>query len=210
MINARKLSVCPVSIILVLEGTPEENGIKNYSTFSGDTLDTNLIWQNGMNLTEPYNYITTICLNYANPKCVPEGYTQLSITALQLADPWLTVTEDEYFDMKRRLANEMIEKCLEVTKVDFRDRIVELEVETPVTVAHYVGAWKGSIYGYSHSMDDHAVARKQMSGAEDFIEGLAFAGAHAISGDGMGPAITNGQAAAKAIHDDLARKEAAK
>ncbi|MBQ2568686.1 MAG: NAD(P)/FAD-dependent oxidoreductase, partial [Clostridia bacterium] len=210
MINARKLSVCPVSIILVLEGTPEENGIKNYSTFSGDTLDTNLIWQNGMNLTEPYNYITTICLNYANPKCVPEGYTQLSITALQLADPWLTVTEDEYFDMKRRLANEMIEKCLEVTKVDFRDRIVELEVETPVTVAHYVGAWKGSIYGYSHSMDDHAVARKQMPGAEDFIEGLAFAGAHAISGDGMGPAITNGQAAAKAIHDDLARKEAAK
>ena len=79
-----------------------------------------------------------------------------------------------------------------------------------MTVAHYVGAWKGSIYGYSHSMDDHAVARKQMSGAEDFIEGLAFAGAHAISGDGMGPAITNGQAAAKAIHDDLARKEAAK
>ncbi|MBQ6444981.1 MAG: hypothetical protein IJI95_01265 [Clostridia bacterium] len=163
-----------------------------------------------MNLTEPYNYITTICLNYANPKCVPEGYTQLSITALHLVEPWLTVTEDEYFDMKRRLANEMIEKCLEVTKVDFRDRIVELEVETPVTVAHYVGAWKGSIYGYSHSMDDHAVARKQMPGAEDFIEGLAFAGAHAISGDGMGPAITNGQAAAKAIHDDLARKGAAK
>lgn len=210
MINARKLSVCPVSIILVLEGTPEENGITNYSTFSGDTLDTNAIWQNGLDLSEPFNYITTICLNYANPKCVPEGYTQLSITALHLVEPWLTVTEDEYFDMKRRLANEMIEKCLEVTKVDFRDRIVELEVETPVTVAHYVGAWKGSIYGYSHSMDDHAVARKQMPGAEDFIEGLTFAGAHAISGDGMGPAITNGQAAAKAIHDDLARKGAAK
>ena len=53
MINARRLSVCPVSIIMVIEGTPEENGITNYSTFSGDTLDTNVIWQNGLNLTEP-------------------------------------------------------------------------------------------------------------------------------------------------------------
>lgn len=210
MINARRVSVCPVSIIMVVEGTPEENGIKNYSTFSSDTLDTNKIWENGQNLTEPYNYITTICLNYANPDCVPEGYTQLSITSLQLVNAFESITEDEYFDLKRRLADEMIEKCIEVTGVDFRDRIAEIEVETPMTVSHYLGAWKGSIYGYSHSMDDHAVARKLMPGAEDFIEGLTFAGAHAISGDGMGPAITNGQAAAKAIHDDLERKGAAK
>ena len=88
MVNGRALSVCPVSIIMVLEGRPEELGITNYSTFSGDTMDTNEIWENYKNLSEPYNYITTICLNYANPNCVPDGYTQLSITALPLNDPY--------------------------------------------------------------------------------------------------------------------------
>jgi len=208
MINARELSVCPVSIIMLIEGTPEENGITNYSTFSGDTLDTNVIWENYQELDTPYDYITTICLNIANPN-LPKDVTQLSITALPLVKPFESLTEDEYFDFKRRMAEEMIEKQIAVTGVDYRNKIIEIEVTTPVTIAHYVGAWKGSIYGYSHSMDDHAVARKLMPGAEDFIEGLAFAGAHAISGDGMGPAITNGQAAAKAVHDaELAKEEA--
>ena len=208
MVNGRALSVCPVSIIMVLEGRPEELGITNYSTFSGDTMDTNEIWENYKNLSEPYNYITTICLNYANPNCVPDGYTQLSITALPLNDPFAEVTEESYFDFKRRLANEMIEKYLRHTGVpDFRDKIVEIEVETPMTVAHYVGAWKGSIYGYSHSLSDHAVARLQMKEEDKFIEGLEFAGAHGMSGDGMGPQITNGRAAAKAIREDKERKE---
>ena len=211
MVNGRTLSVCPVSVILVLEGKPEELGITNYSTFSGDTMDTNEIWKNYQNLTEPYNYITTICLNHANPHCVPEGYTQLSITALPLNQPFADVKEEDYHALKRRLANEMIETYLRHTGIpDFRDKIVEIEVETPMTVAHYVGAWKGSIYGYSHSLSDHAVARLQMKEKDHFIEGLEFAGAHGMSGDGMGPQITNGRAAAKAIREDKEKKEAAK
>ena len=91
------------------------------------------------------------------------------------------------------------------------DRITEIEVTTPMTVAHYVGAWKGNIYGYLHSMEDHAVARLQMKEKDHFIEGLEFAGAHGMSGDGMGPQITNGRAAAKAVREDLEKKkEAAK
>lgn len=210
MINARRLSVCPVSVMLILEGAPEENGITNYSTFSGETMDTNAIWENYSNLTEPYNYITTICLNLANPTCTPEGYTQLSITALVPVKPFETVKEEEYHDLKRRLANEMMESCIKVTGVDFRSRIAEIEVSTPMTIAHYVGAWKGSIYGYSHSMDDHVVARLQMQEEERFIKGLFFAGAHGISGNGMSPQITNGRAAAKAILEDMAKKEASK
>ena len=210
MINNRKLSVVPVSVIMVIEGTPEENGITNYSTFSGSTMDTNMIWENYSNITEAYNYITTICLNYANPT-LPEGYTQLSITALVPSKPFESVKEEEYFDLKRRLASEMIDECIKITKVDFRNRITEIEVTTPMTVAHYVGAWKGNIYGYLHSMEDHVVARLQMKEKDHFIEGLEFAGAHGMSGDGMGPQITNGRAAAKAVREDLEKKkEAAK
>ncbi len=209
-VNGRALSLTPVSVIAVLEGTPKENGLENYSTFSGTTMDTNEIWRNYSNLTEPYNYITTICLNYANPNCVPEGYTQISITALVPNDPFLGVKEEEYHALKRRLANEMMEEYIKISGIDFRKNIVEIEVTTPMTIAHYVGAWKGSIYGYLHSLKDHAVARLQMKEEDHFIEGLEFAGAHGMSGDGMGPAVTNGRAAAKGIKEDLEKKEAAK
>lgn len=49
MINGRRLSVCPVSVMMMIEGTPEENGFYNYSTFSGETMDTNKIWENYSN-----------------------------------------------------------------------------------------------------------------------------------------------------------------
>lgn len=185
-VNGNRLSVCPVSVMLILEGTPEENGITNYNTFSGDTMDTNAIWRNNCNLTEPYNFLTTVCLNYANPDCVPAGYTHLSITNLVPVDPFLDVKEEEYYDLKRRLANEMMEQYIKIGGVDFRGRIAEIEVSTPMTISHYVGAWKGSIYGYSHSMDNHVVAKKTMMAEDHFIDGLEFAGAHAVAGDGQG------------------------
>lgn len=206
MINGRRLSVCPVSVMMMIEGEPEENGFYNYSTFSGETMDTNKIWENYSNLVEPYNYITTICLNYANPDNIPDGYTQVSITALVPVSAFKGVKKEDYLDLKRRLAGEMMERYIqEVSHVDFRDRISEIEISTPMTISHYVGAWKGSIYGYSHSMDDHVVARLQMINEDKFIDGLEFAGAHAIDGDGMGPQITNGRAAAKFVLDDMAR-----
>ncbi len=206
-VNGRSLSVSPVSVMMLLEGTPEELGIKDYNIFSGDTMDTDEIWEN-YHTAGPYRYLTSICLNLANPGCAPEGFTQFSITALPLADAFLGVKEEDYFALKHRLAKEMIGEYEKITGTNLHDHIVEIEVETPVTVAHYVGAWKGSIYGYSHSLDDHAVARLQMKEEDHFIRGLEFAGAHAISGNGMGPAVTNGRAAAKAILEDLAAKEA--
>lgn len=111
--------------------------------------------------------------------------------------------------MKRRLAEEMMDEYIKISGVDFKGRISEIEIATPMTISHYVGAWKGSIYGYSHSLDDHAVARLQMKEEDHFIDGLEFAGAHGMSGDGMGPQITNGRAAAKAVWEDIEKKKEA-
>ncbi len=198
MINGRKLSVCPVSVMMMLKGTPQELGIEDYSVFSGDSLDTDKLWSEDKKLGG-YSYLTTICMNMANPEAVPEGYTQLSITTLPLVDGFLDLKEEDYLALKRQFAEDFIANYEEKTGARIRDKIVEIEVSTPVTISHYVGAWKGSIYGYTHSVSDHAVARLQMAGDEDFISGLAFNGAAGVSGDGMGPAVTNGRAAAKYI-----------
>jgi 2-isopropylmalate synthase len=114
----------------------------------------------------------------------------------------------------RMLVSELAGKASLISKaatlgVNLLDHVLECVIETPMTIAHYTGAWNGCIYGYAHTMEDHIVARLQTAEAERFIEGLEFAGAHAISGDGMGPAVTNGRKAAKNVLDDIAaRKEA--
>ena len=80
-------------------------------------------------------------------------------------------------------------------------------VETPISIAHYVGSYMGSIYGYRHTMDNHAAAREEMDKDEHFIAGLAFAGAHEVVGDGMSPAISNGiKGAYDIINEDKRRK----
>ena len=101
--------------------------------------------------------------------------------------------------MKRKNAEHFIDVESKRLGVNLREHILEIVIEAPPTISHYTGAYQGSIYGYMHTMDDHIVARLQMGESENFIQGLSFAGAHQISGDGMGPAVTNGRTGAKII-----------
>ena len=209
MVNGRRLSLTAFSVIMILDRTAEELGIKDYSIFKGDTMDTDALYKDLAGLG-PYRYLTCICHNLANPDATPEGTCSFSITTLPRVDGWKTVGADEYDEVKHRVARQMIDDLSAYLGVDLLDHILEIVIETPMTIAHYTGAWNGCIYGYAHTMEDHIVARLQTAEAEKFIEGLEFSGAHQISGDGMGPQITNGRKAAKNVLDDIAKKEAAK
>ena len=200
LVNAKQLSLTPLSVYLILEGTPEELGFTSYCTISSDTMDTAELFENLGQLGQPYRYLTSVCLNLANPECVPQGYTQFSITVLPRIDVFSGVKEEEYYSLKRKLADELIGTFLRQTGVpDFRNRIVEIEVGTPMTASRYFGAFKGCVYGYLHSMSDHVVARTLAGKKEHFIKGLVFAGAHCADGDGLAPALTNGTNAAKEV-----------
>ena len=210
MINGRRLSVTSASVSMVLDDTPENLGLRDYNLFSSEDMDLDQIFFKEGTTTGPYRYLTSICLDLANPNATPKGMCQFSITYLPLADGFLEIEEDDYYDFKRRMAKQMIDEYEKVSGINIHDHIAEIEIVTPISISHYVGAWKGSIYGYSHSIDDHAVARLQMKDSEHFIDGLEFAGAHSISGNGMGPAVTNGRAAAKAVMEDMAKKGGAR
>ena len=208
MVNGRRLSLTAFSVILILDKTAEELGIKDYSVFRGTTMDTDACYAELKGLG-PYHYITCICHNLANPDATPAGTCSYSITTLPQVDGWKTVKAEDYDKVKHQVANQLIEYMNEYLGFDLRDHVLECVIETPMTVAHYTGAWNGCIYGYAHTMDDHIVARLQTAEEEKFIEGLEFSGAHQISGDGMGPAVTNGRKAAKNVLDDIKKKEAA-
>ena len=208
-VNGKRIGLTAFSVILILDKPAEELNIHDYSIFRGDTMDTVELYKNLAGLG-PYRYLTCICHNYANPDATPKGTCSFSITTLPRVDGWKTVTADEYDRVKHEVAKQMIDDMSRYYGVNLFDHILEIVIETPMTVAHYTGMWNGCIYGYAHTMQDHMVARLQTAEAEKFFEGLEFAGAHQIAGDGMGPQITNGRKAAKNVLDDMKKKEAAK
>ena len=208
MVNGRRLSLTAFSVILILDKSAEELGIKDYSVFRGETMDTDACYAELKGLGS-YHYVTCICHNIANPDATPEGMCSYSITTLPQVHGWKTVKAEDYDRVKHEVANQLIDFMNKYLGFDLRDHVLECVIETPMTVAHYTDAWNGCIYGYAHTMDDHIVARLQTAEEEKFIEGLEFSGAHQISGDGMGPAVTNGRKAAKNVLDDLAKKKEA-
>jgi prolycopene isomerase len=209
VVNGKRISLTAFSVILILDKPAEELGIRDYSIFYGDTMDTEVLYENLAGLG-PYRYLTCICHNHANPDATPEGTCSFSITTLPRVDGWKTVTADEYDRVKHEVAKQMIDDMSKYYGVNLLDHVLEIVIETPMTVAHYTGMWNGCIYGYAHTMEDHMVARLQTAEEEKFFDGLEFAGAHQIAGDGMGPAVTNGRKAAKNVLDDMKKKEAAK
>ena len=209
MVNARRLSLTAFSVIMILDRPAQELNIHDYSIFRGDTMDTDVLCENLAGLG-PYRYLTCICHNYGNPDVTPEGTCSFSITVLPRVDGWKSVSADDYDRVKHEVAKQLIDDMSAYFGVNLLDHVLEIVIETPMTVAHYTKAWNGCIYGYAHTMQDHIIARLQTGNEERLIQGLEFAGAHAISGDGMGPQVTNGRKAAKNILDDIAAKEAAK
>ena len=209
MINGRRISLTAFSVILILDKTAEELGIRDYSVFRGDTMDTDLLYQDLAGLG-PYRYLTCICHNLANPDATPAGTCSYSITTLPRVDGWKTVKAEDYDRVKHEVAKQMIDDMSAYLGVNLLDHVLECVIETPMTVHHYTGAWNGCIYGFAHTMEDHIVARLQTAEEEHFIDHLEFSGAHQISGDGMGPAVTNGRKAAKNVLDTIKKeKEAA-
>jgi phytoene dehydrogenase-like protein len=209
MVNGRRLSLTAFSVILILDKPAEELNIKDYSIFRGDTMDTDVLYENLAGLG-PYRYLTCICHNYGNPGVTPEGTCSFSVTVLPRVDGWKTVKAEDYDRVKHEVAKQLIDDMSDYFGVNLLDHVLECVIETPMTIAHYTGAWNGCIYGYAHTMEDHIVARLQTAEEEKFIDRLEFAGAHAISGDGMGPAVTNGRKAAKNVLDDIAARKEAK
>ena len=206
-VNAKDVGVSCFSVVMLLDQDYKTLGLKDYSTFyAPEGLDTDKLWENA-GTEGPYKYMTSICTNIAHPKATPEGTCIYSITMLPQAKAWYGVTEENYDEMKRKNAEYFIKMESKRLGIDLKSHIKEIVIESPCTIAHYTGAWNGSIYGYRHMMDDHIVARLQLGDSENYIWGLAFAGAHQISGDGMSPQITNGRKAAKIILDFMAEKE---
>lgn len=199
LVNSRKMNVSTFSLVLRLEGKPENYNIHDYSVFSCDSpMDSDRFFEEGEQLGN-WDYLTTICLNYANPDGVPEGTTSLAITAMPLPEAFFNVDADSYRKVKREIARQMIETVSRRIGADIFGHILDIVIETPMSVYRYMKDYRGGVYGYRHSMSDSIVSRQGVYAKEHYIHGLTWGAAHALTGDGMAVNINNGRIAAKMI-----------
>ncbi len=197
--RARKIGVSCFSVVMLLDKPAEELGIHSYATFlyTGKGRD-DQAYADGKS-EGPYSYMACVCPNILLDDASPKGTCVYSITYLPDGEAFANVNEDNYAEISRKNASFFIEKASKMLGVDLFDHIKEITLETPVSVAHYTGAYLGTIYGYSHSMGATVVARIMKPKLEATIPGLYFVGAHHLDGDGMAPVISSGIHTAAAI-----------
>ena len=204
--NARGLAGRGVSMFLGLNKSHEELGLNDYSYFIYHSLDTKAEFGGMESIENPAQ--VTVCLNAALPDCSPKGTTILYFTSLYFSDFFGDIANEEnYFDIKEKMANCLIDGFEKATGAKIRDCIEEIEVGTPVTYAHYTGAPQGAIYGYLLTGLDNMMPRIMCMYNEKHLPGLHFCGGHAMRGSGFNSSYQSGNLAAKFTLMDM-KKEA--
>ena len=201
-VNSTDLGVSVFSVVLLLDKEAQELGIKDYATFiSPRGLASEFYYQQGLG-DEEWDYLTVVCPNIVHEDASYKGTCLYSITYLPHGSSIQGLSPEQYEEYKRRHVQQFLDAESKRLGVDLRSHIIEIIVETPVTISHYTGAYLGTIYGYRHTMHTNVAARTLTKGDDRFIRGLYFAGAHQLAGDGMAPQIDNGTAAAREALSD--------
>ena len=117
------------------------------------------------------------------------------------------MTEEDYFQIKDRIARECVERYEEVTGCQLQGHIEELVVASPVTWARYLGTPKGDVYGYEPAGWDGMFPRVQSGHHEDYtIQGLRFVGGHGTQMDGYSQAYLSGAEQARYMLLDMKKE----
>ena len=196
-VNARTLGVTLMVVYLGLNKSAEELGITDYSYFIYDKGSTETLYQEATKpLGDSHPAQATVCLNKAIPDCSPPGTSILYITTLFRHETWENVKEEDYFDLKTKFANRLIDDWEKSTGIKIRHAIEEIEVASPATFCHYTKVVNGVIYGYENDVWDSVMARLQSMNHEKYIGGLEFAGGFSMQGHGYSSSLASGRIAA--------------
>lgn len=202
-VNSTDIGVSVFSLVLLLDKEAKDLGIEDYATFYAPTgMDSEKTFASSKG-NEDWDYLTSVCPNVLHEDASPKGTCLYSITFLPLGSSIKDLSLEEYEAYKQKHIERFLEMESKRLGFNLKDHILEIIVETPLTISHYTGAYMGSIYGYRHTMHTHVAARTLQEGDDHFIDGLYFAGAHQLSGDGMAPQIAHGLSAAKQVLDDI-------
>lgn len=204
-INARRHGISTFVVYMGLDATAEELGLKDYSYFICNTMNTEELYEALYDLKTP-NVQATICLNNAIPDCSPPGTCIISITSAFLPGAWDDVKPEDYFTIKNKIAEDLIDVFEKATGAPIKEHIEEIEVATPQTISRFTRAYNGVVYGYEPDSWDSIVPRLAMMNDDKHIEGLEFGGGHGRRAHGYSSSLKDGQTAAFLTLQDLQKK----
>ena len=146
------------TVCLLLDCDYKELNITTYSTFmSLKSLDSRECFDN-YNSMGPYNFMTVVCPNIVHEDASLKGTSIIDITTLPDPQAWnKVVSEENYFDIKRDVAKDLIDAVNKMFNINLYEHIKEIVIQSPISIAHYTGSYNGAIYGYTHNMKDHVV-----------------------------------------------------
>jgi prolycopene isomerase len=204
-INARKHAVSTFVVYMGLDASAEELGLEDYSYFIYKNMDTDELYESLKKLETP-KVQATICLNSAIPDCSSPGTCILSITTAYLPGVWDNVKPEEYFKLKNKFAEELIDNFEKATGISIKEHIEEIEVATPQTFARYTGTYNGVVYGYEPDPWDSFIPRLMSMNDEKHIEGLEFCGGFGKRCHGYSSALKDGETAGLLTLQDLIKR----
>lgn len=204
--NSRVLGARGFSIFLGLNQSAKDIGLEDYSYFIYHTLDSNKEYKNMSTINN--NSSVAIVLNNAIPSCSSKGTTLMNLTSLFFGDVFSkNVTEENYFSLKEKIAEDIIDTFEVATGISIRPYIEEIEISTPVTYARYGGHPDGVIYGYKATGLDNLLPRIMNMDNENYISNLRFCGGFDVRLLGYSSTYLSGKLAAKLTLKDMKGEE---
>lgn len=196
--NARTLGARGLCLYLGLNRSAFELGLDKYSYFIYHSLDSNKEFERMKTLEN--DSMVGVVLNNAIPECSEEGTTILYLTSLYFGDVFdKSITKENYFEMKEKLANQFIDRFEKATGTSIRDAIEEVELATPLTYKRYTGHPDGVIYGYMAKGYDNLLPRLMARNEENYIHGLHFCGGFGVRLSGYSSSYLSGDLAGKEV-----------
>jgi len=201
-VNARIQGLSTFVVYMGLDATAEEMGLKEYSYFIMESMNTEEIYESWSKLQTPKGQ-ASICLNNAIPDCSPPGTSIVSITTLFRPEVWYEVKPEDYVEIKNKIADGLIDHFELATGAKIRDHIEEIEIATPITCARYTRSYNGIVYGYELESWDSVLTRFMSMFNDIYIKGLEFCGGFWRRGHGYSSTLVSGNLAAAMILSKL-------
>lgn len=186
-----------IVVYLALDKSPSELGIKDYTVFTYPSLSFSGICSSLDD--EKKIFLIANCPNVVDKSASEEGTSILILTTMVDEEVWDGVKNENYFELKNRITDKLIDIYEKRTRIKIRDSIEEIETATPVTFQRYLNTPGGTPYGYSCESWDTIIPRIMSAGSENWIRNLYFAGAHQERSLGYSSTYANGIDRAKKI-----------
>ncbi|MFX1504231.1 MAG: phytoene desaturase family protein, partial [Promethearchaeota archaeon] len=191
-IYAPEIGPSGFSVYIGLNASYKELGLTAHETFINETYDMNDAFETFHKL-EPPKYMVAACYNHIVEDISPPGTTQLVLTTLQMGKLWQSISADQYFKVKDKIADKMISMVEKTICPNIRDYIEVAVAATPLTYYRYSKNIEGAIYGTTQDVTNGPMLRLKSRGA---IPGLYQVGAWTNFGGGFSTTIVGGRIAA--------------